>query len=331
MRLCLSLALAFAAGCVGNTINAGSNGDGGASAGRTNSSAVTSPFAIASEIQQTPIDLASNGRSVFWVSFGGPVDSVPVGGGSVATVVPVMAPGSFVAADDTYVYYELNGGIYRAPIDGSGPPVSELDGEDASTRVEAATAVGSTLYWAEYDTLATTVKSVPLHGGAVSVIAELTRASPVTIGVTSQALFVNTPGGLQSLPLAGGSPEGGVPASVMGFDNGCQIFASDSDAVYCEDFTSSSVFRVANDGTATQLGTILLDSTLPGSGVDPIAIDDTYVYWVDAVTVGTIMRVAKSGGTPVAIAMDTSPVAIAVDSNAVYWSDLGGNIMRLTK
>jgi hypothetical protein len=31
------------------------------------------------------------------------------------------------------------------------------------------------------------------------------------------------------------------------------------------------------------------------------------------------------------IARDTTPYAITVDKNAVYWSDVGGNIMRLPK
>jgi hypothetical protein len=31
------------------------------------------------------------------------------------------------------------------------------------------------------------------------------------------------------------------------------------------------------------------------------------------------------------LAHDTNPIAIAVDANAVYWSDEGGNIMRVAK
>jgi hypothetical protein len=55
-------------------------------------------------------------------------------------------------------------------------------------------------------------------------------------------------------------------------------------------------------------------------------------HWVDAVTVGTIMRVPKTGGgMATIIARDTTPYAITVDKNAVYWSDVGGNIMRLPK
>jgi hypothetical protein len=58
---------------------------------------------------------------------------------------------------------------------------------------------------------------------------------------------------------------------------------------------------------------------------------DTYVYWADGVMVGTIMRAPKAGGTATIVAHDADPVAIAVDANAIYWSDEGGNIMRLAK
>jgi hypothetical protein len=81
------------------------------------------------------------------------------------------------------------------------------------------------------------------------------------------------------------------------------------------------------------LGTVVDESGTfgAGNGDTVLAFDDTSVYWVDNATVGTIMSAPKTGGTASIIARDTSPVAIAVDANAVYWSDQGGNIMRLAK
>jgi hypothetical protein len=46
---------------------------------------------------------------------------------------------------------------------------------------------------------------------------------------------------------------------------------------------------------------------------------------------GTVMRAPKAGGAATVIANDASPLAIAVDANAIYWSDQGGNIMRVAK
>jgi hypothetical protein len=58
-------------------------------------------------------------------------------------------------------------------------------------------------------------------------------------------------------------------------------------------------------------------------------LDDTYVYWADMTTVGTIMKAPKAGGgTATVLARDTNPTAIAVDANSVYWGDQGGYIKR---
>jgi hypothetical protein len=103
---------------------------------------------------------------------------------------------------------------------------------------------------------------------------------------------------------------------------------SDTNAVYCETLFGS-ILAVASDGTVTSLGSVLESGM---GGVGNVAFDDTYVYWIDATMVGTIMRASKAGGSAATIiARDTLPVAIAVDANAIYWSDEGGNIWRLAK
>jgi hypothetical protein len=66
----------------------------------------------------------------------------------------------------------------------------------------------------------------------------------------------------------------------------------------------------------------VVDQGQQGYGV---AFDETYVYWADSTTVGTITQVPKAGGTATVIAHDTQPLAVAVDTNNVYWSDVGGN------
>jgi hypothetical protein len=49
-------------------------------------------------------------------------------------------------------------------------------------------------------------------------------------------------------------------------------------------------------------------------------------------TVGTIMKAPKTGGgTATVLARDTSPTAIAVDANNVYWGDMGGYIKSVPK
>jgi hypothetical protein len=321
---------AFAAGCSSKTIDAGGNGgDAGtpASGGQTS---------IASLIQETPTNLVSDGTSLFWVSgvgAGGPVSSMPVGGGTIKTVVPGLIGGGFVAVDDVNVYYYgPSGGIYRVPKGGGGSPTLV---NEAGASLAGVTVLSTRAYWIEGGASPggggiIAVKSAPLQGGAVTTIAQFTGGGmESTIGVTTMTVFISDP--LSSFPVGSGVPNGGMPAPVPGVMQRCPLLVSDTDAVYCD--TGSSINRVASDGTTTMLG-MTLDETGTlgaGNGVSALAFDDTYVYWVDNVTVGTIMRVPKMGGTAAIIARDTNPVAIAVDAKAVYWSDVGGNIMRLAK
>jgi hypothetical protein len=103
----------------------------------------------------------------------------------------------------------------------------------------------------------------------------------------------------------------------------CAFLTSDSDAVYCAQQSGSNL-RIANDGTVTSLGPTL-DSSY-------IVFDDTYVYWADMTTVGTIMKAPKAGGgTALVLARDANPTAIAVDANSVYWGDQGGYIKSIPK
>lgn len=67
-----------------------------------------------------------------------------------------------------------------------------------------------------------------------------------------------------------------------------------------------------------------------GKGVQALALDDANVYWTNAEN-GTVMRVPKSGGSPVAVAAEQDNVAaIAVDATHVYWI-AGEAIVRVEK
>ncbi|HZU84641.1 MAG TPA: hypothetical protein VE987_17045 [Polyangiaceae bacterium] len=334
------------AACTGNTIDAG--GNDGAPDGPPASSdadAAAGPTIVASLIQLTPTDLVSDGTSLYWVSgvaVGGPVSSVPVGGGPIEAIVPGMIEGGFLASDDVNVYYFGAGGVDRAPKSGGGSPTLVNEPSDAgSPIVGTPTVLGGNLYWLEETgrdvlgpgSVGLALKSASLKGGPVTTMATFaTRGLPNlpydVLGVTSATVFLSGSGQMEvdSFPIGAGVPDGGMPVPVAGVSESCSRMVSDADAVYCET-VGGSVLRLASDGTATVLGTVLAGG-LVGAG---LTFDDTYVYWLDSLPVGTVNRVPKTGGTSTVLAHDTSPVAIAVDANAVYWSDVAGNIMRLAK
>jgi hypothetical protein len=215
---------------------------------------------------------------------------------------------------------------------------------------------GDNIYWVENavddgGAQFARVKTADLRDRSISTVADVAYfdyGSYDMIGVTGTTVLLQSKSGyrgivlgIESFPLDAGVPDGGAPALLAAISAACNlgqlgVILSDTDAVYLQCIDSElglsfSIIRAASDGTITVLGQGLISAT-PGAvaGAD-MAVDDKYLYWLDRVQVGTVMRVTKTGGTPSTIARDTFPVAIAVDANAIYWSDQSGTIMRLQK
>ncbi len=287
---------------------------------------------IQTEIQATATNLASDGTSIYWTSSlgsGGPVYSAPVNGGAVSTVVAGPLSGGFLAVDDVNVYYPgPSGGYASSPKSGGGPATLITP---AGAEVLAFTLLGGNAYWMEDNGA---VKTAPAQGGATTVLATFAQQGPDPfhgIAVTSNTVFVpvgGLSGALAYFPIGSGVPAGSMPAMISGLGSpGCMFLVSGTSDVYCSN--GGSMIAIADDGTTTTLGSVLDQGVSAGGG--SVAADDTYVYWIDEDTVGTMMRAPKAGGSATIIARDTSPVAIAVDTSAIYWSDVGGNILRLPK
>ena len=331
IRVAAGLGVAAILGaCGGSTANLGGTPqDGGGGGG--------GPTIIATEIQETPTSLVSDGTSLFWVSsdnVGGPLERMSVTGGAITAVVSGMLPGSSdLAVDEVNVYYQgQTGELYRAPKDGSGSPTLISEG---GALVGGWTTLGANAYWtkridgaAPAENTTVVIESAPLEGGAISVLGQFTSQGPSLgsgIGVDSTTVFISS----ITVPLSyfaesAGIADGGVPTPASGTVPYCSSILSDTDGAYCA--AVGSILALHDDGTTTTVGAL---DTMYQQGL--MALDDTYVYWVDSVMVGTIMRAPKAGGTATIIARDANPIAIAVDANAIYWSDEGGNITRLAK
>jgi hypothetical protein len=292
------------------------------------------PTMVATGIPLTPDTIVSDGTSLYWVSglgAGGPLSSMSVNGGAIGSVVPGPIGSGFLAVDDVNAYYE-KGGIFRVPKAGGGVPTLVNDADAGS--ILGATVLGSTLYWIEGigpgaggPSSSMVMKSSPLQGGANSTVVEFEPpiAGVSAFAVTTTTAFVSASSsqGMLSFPLGTGAAYAGA-GTVIDAPDDCQLMLSDTTAVYCER-PGFSILTVNGGGTVASLGWGI------GGGSVNVAFDDTYVYWVDGAT-STIMRVPKTGGVaPTVLASATSPVAIAVDTHAIYWSDEGGNIWRLAK
>jgi hypothetical protein len=282
--------------------------------------------------QQVPASrMVSDGTLLFWTTFESApgLFAMPVQGGTVTTLLSGQAGnswgGDFLAVDDLNVYVLAGNSLLRLPRNGAQPTL--INGSGAS--VANATSLGGTAYWMEiesYDAGQMAIQSAPLQGSTVSPIAPYVPNSSTlnAIGVTASTAFLLMSGtGLMvDFPLTG-IPASGPTQVNTGMGYGCNLLTSDTSAIYCTATASGSNLAIASDATITTLGQSVNSSY--------IAFDDTYVYWVDNTTVGTIKRAPKTGGGATILVRDTSPTAIAVDSSSIYWSDQQGYIKKIPK
>jgi hypothetical protein len=135
---------------------------------------------------------------------------------------------------------------------------------------------------------------------------------------THFSIFVS--GNIPSTTLAGSED---YP---LGLDSdGVYVYytAGGNSANVLESGNQGLVFRVPIDGGESEV------LTPPMFDPKGLAVNDTHVYWANGgygvdetgSTGATIMRVAKSGGTPETVSEAVYPIALALDDDAVYWSD----------
>jgi hypothetical protein len=296
---------------------------------------------LASQMQVPANRIVSDGTTLFWTTAETPgLLAMPVHGGTVTVLIsgPLantfdtnqVAAAGFLSVDDTNLYLLQNNSLIRIPKNGR---ASSLVTEFGASVIDA-TILGATAFWVEETTAGAvfsedvTVKSTPLLGGPISSLGRVHLNNPffpVLIGVTSSTVFLGGPGdgmpsNLYRFPIAAGVPSGGPALTVQPSTS----LTSDTSAVYCSAGDTASNVAVASDGTAATVGT--------ADGSSYIVFDDTYAYWADETTVGTIMKAPKAGGgTAVVLARDTNPTAIGVDATSVYWGDQGGYIKSVPK
>jgi hypothetical protein len=283
---------------------------------------------LATKIQVPPNRIVSDGKTLYWTTFQSSpgLMAMPVQGGTITTLLSAQTGNSqggvFLAVDDVNVYVLEGYSLVRVPKSGGAPtPLSE-----AGATVLAATSLAGTAYWLENvggsggPQQPMVVKSAPLQGGTVNAVATFTPPTPTLseIGVTSSTAFVGMlASGLFYFPLSGAN------SLTMANESGCGDLSSDTDAVYCPQTTGSNL-RITSADMSSVLGQAVSSSF--------VVTDDTDAYWVDQTTVGTILKAPKTGGgSATVIASDTSPTAIAVDANSVYWSDQEGYIKSVSK
>jgi hypothetical protein len=76
---------------------------------------------IASDLQEPPYQLTSDGETLFWIDQGGDLSSMVASGGQINPLVTGTVGTGLLRVDTFNVYAERDGGVYRVPKDGSSP------------------------------------------------------------------------------------------------------------------------------------------------------------------------------------------------------------------
>ena len=267
------------------------------------------PAAVLAQVTsaEVPSDLAVMGTSVLWslaagVGSGpkpGALRAVSITGGAPATLASGLDAVSSLAVLGENVYLAEGPmaappfAIRRVPLAG-GEAVKVADPRD---RPLALTAFSGGLAWVEnpYGQVGPTaggVYAMPEAGGAARLVIDAGTGPLPLLAADATHLYFTSGTTIKRLPVGPGGQPGVVVRGVV--PDG---LASDGAFVYwvSRDPLVSVVVRAPVAGGTSEV--VASASSPPGEC--RLAIDATHVYWSDGG--GTVRRVSKGGGTPVAI------------------------------
>lgn len=297
------------------------------------------PLVLASG-QDGARDIAVDSKNVYW-SNGLFVAAVPLGGGSITTLVPSNSM-TFVfiasmAIDATSLYW-MQGGtahntgtVLKMPIGGGGALT-------LASRLPAPSSLAvdsSNVYWTDDGTSKKLgyVAKVPIAGGGVTTLQSgQSMAQSIAIDGVNMYWSTGAPGEMPNLlqsPLAGGTITtlaAAAPTCIVAA-GGTVYFANGG-------YGNGAVLSVPIGGGSVT--TLASSGRTGGAGYNTcLALDPSNAYITGYLTVpdtsGYVEVVPRAGGTPTTLASTlNSPSAIAVDDTSVYWVNVD-SVMKVAK
>jgi hypothetical protein len=174
-----------------------------------------------------------------------------------------------------------------------------------------------------------------LGAACISGVCQPVTLAAVDAGITALAVdltsvywtSLNSDGspGVFKVPLGGGSVVQLSNQDVSAQAQGIGIAVDGTNVYWTDDVgTNSSTLRAVPVGGGTT-------ATVASNAPEGVAVDANNVYWAAGPATpnsGAIMKMPKSGGTPVALASGlASPLGIAVNSTSVFWTDFTNGLI----
>jgi hypothetical protein len=258
----------------------------------------------------SPKFLAVDASNVYWTDYSS-VSKVSKNDRIVTILAFNLNDPWAIAVDATNVYWSEYYGfaIKKVSINGGAVTTLASAGNDYGIAIDA-----DNVYWNN-----PYISKVSKNGGAVTHLADSIGTG---IAVDSKNVYwteYGVGGAVKKVALTGGSE---VTIATADFANSIAV---DSTSVYYPD--GGLIKKIGIDGgTVTSL-------TSEHHGVYVLAIDSTYVYWIESLDWGAALKkVSKEGGTIVTLAQLASDnyYGIALDDTYVYWA-ASGEIKRIPK
>jgi hypothetical protein len=234
--------------------------------------------------------IRADGTNAYWIDqAGATLDSVPLAGGSVATLASGL------------------GGAVSLRVTASGLLYSDT-GPSSGCCLQ--TGLGS-------------LKSVPLGGGPVSTVVAGLDA-PAALDADADHLVWSELSRVGASPAAGGPTN----TLASGIANSLARIAADQNNIYVLDGELIKAVPLAGGKVERLAGaTAVIGNFGPGNVNGDIVTDGTNVYWTADGAGPTVRSVPVTGGAPITLAVDgldtsTQPCywRIAVDAQNVYWT-----------
>jgi hypothetical protein len=286
--------------------------------------------------QGNPEGLVLHGGYLYWIEEGLPqhIHRVLLPGGAVEDLGAAKVASSALAVDGTSMYWmdQYHGAIYSAPNDGipdGGSPtlLAAVDGGGVTSMIIDS----SRVYWTDYN--AGKVYAAPLSGitdGGSPTLLAAPGGTPNGLATDGTNLYWTntTASAIQAVSLS----DGGGPVTLASGVSAPSEIAVANGTIYFASASANDVYSFPST-VMTDGGTPPIFVATGPTTTTSFFYDGANVYWTTSGNPGGEVVYAPPDGSPTTLALGmTSPGAIQVDVNDVYWSNFAyGAVFMMAK